>query len=362
MEGNATSGPRIVGLKATYCLLYRHGPLLLPEFGKVLKIILQNLICPIPAFRDLACKSLAGFSHAILRSEISTEDQAVCSSIVGSFIDKEETRAKDAHKRDANTFVLRDFTKLDEEDPQIIQQVTRVLNIVSSLLILSGHSVFSRPKSLKFLVKAIGKTQTFRHRELNQLRAATWSCLVRAYGLLSPWNAPANSGLDESAFKVIRQEYREDVGVSVIAVLLGPSQGNARPMDRVREAITYLFHLGGMPETRGVAATLFRRLLGGVLNDADCDVCTWTGPSSIIPNWLSDGSTLGSEPRRLKKVLANVPGVDIHTVRILEADELVAAWGPTSEAFRALAIGQLFDQKAEGALQVSWIIAYRYKH
>ncbi|OCB87946.1 hypothetical protein A7U60_g4903 [Sanghuangporus baumii] len=359
MEGNATNGPHVDGLKAAYCLLYRHGPLLYSDFTKVLKIVLQNLVCPVPAFRELAAKSLAAFAHSTLRSEISIEDQHICSSIIGAFIDKEVQRAKDIHKHDSNAFVLRDFLKLKEDDPQIIQRVTRLLNITSSLLVLSGPYVFSRPNSLKFLVKAIGKTQPFRQREMNQLRAATWSCLVRAYGLLSLWDVPRGDGVEESAFRIVRQEYREDVGVGVIAVLLGSLQRDIRPLDRAQEAVTYLYHLGEMPETRSITATLFRRLLGGVLNDVDSERCTWTDPASIIPVWLTNGSTLDLEPRRLKKALTTVAGIDLLTVRILEADELLATWDSMVEAFQILAIGQLFDRKTENTLQNDTLLLWR---
>ncbi|KAL5510988.1 hypothetical protein ACEPAG_3707 [Sanghuangporus baumii] len=356
MEGNASNGPHVDGLRAAFCLLYRHGPLLYSDFSKVLKIVLQNLVCPVPAFRELAAKSLAAFAHSTLRSEISIEDQRICSSIVGAFIDKEVQRAKDIHKHDSNAFVLRDFLKLKEDDPQIIQRLTRLLNITSSLLILSGPYVFSRPNSLKLLVKAIEKTQPFRQHEMNQLRAATWSCLVRAYGLLSLWDVPRDEGLEESAFRVVRQEYREDVSVGVIAVLL---QRDIRSLDCVQEAVTYLYHLGEMPETRSITATLFRRLLGGVLNDADSDRCTWTGPASIIPVWLTNGSTLDLEPRRFKKTLTTAGGIDLLTVRILEADELVATWNSMVEAFQILAIGQLFDQKMENTLQNDTLLLWR---
>ncbi|KAL5478674.1 hypothetical protein ACEPAI_1951 [Sanghuangporus weigelae] len=359
MEGNVSNGPHIDGLRAAYCLLYRHGPLLYSSFSKVLKIVLQNLVCPVPAFRELAAKSLAAFAHSTLRSEISIEDQRICSSIVGAFIDKEMRRAKDNQKHDLNTFVLRDFLKLKEDDPEIVQRVTRLLNITSSLLVVSGPYVFSRPNSLKFLVKAIEKTQPFRQREMNRLRAATWSCLVRAYGLLPLWDVPRDDGLEESAFRVVRQEYREDVGVGVIAVLLGSLQRDIRPLDRVQEALTYLYHLGEMPETRSITATIFRRLLGGVLNDMDSDRCTWTDPASIIPVWLTNGSTLDLEPRRLKKALTTAAGIDLLAVRILEADELVATWDSMAEAFQILAIGQLFDRTMENTLQNDTLLLWR---
>lgn len=351
--GSATRASHAEGLRAVHSTLQRHGSLLLPDLQKVLKVTLQNLVCPVVAFRDLAAKALTAFADAALRNEIDVGDQLKFSAIIGAFIDKELQRAKDVNKQDPNAFVLRDFLKLSENDPHLVQRATSLLNVTAAFLVLSGPCVFVRPGSLKFLLKAVGKTQAFRQREINRLRAGTWSCLVRAYGLLSSWGMPMEPGLEESAFRVVRQEYREDVGVAVVAVLLEPLEGGLRPLCRALEAVNYLYHLGQMPETRGVTAALLRRLLGGVLNDADSETCTWTGPASVVPEWLSNGSTLGIESRSLKKIMASAVGIDIQAVRILEADELFPTWESLMEAFQVCAIGQLFDKKTDSTLQVS---------
>ncbi|KAI5117095.1 hypothetical protein M0805_009722 [Coniferiporia weirii] len=358
MGGNFQNGPHIEGLKTTRSLLLQHGDVFFPYFQRVFTRTLQNLVCVVPVYRELAAQTLAAFAHASLHHDIPIDIRLKYSSKISAFIDQETQRTK---QRTPDTFVFRDFMQLSDSDPAIEQKTALLLNITASLFVLSGPRIFTRPRTLRLLVKAVEKTQRLRTRAINVLRAATWKCLVWAHAQIDSWGVPGSDSDGEiahSAFCVVRQEYREDIGVALTACLLSPRAIGELSVNSVKEAVDLVFYLAGKREVRAVAATLLRRLLAGVLNDEGSNAYTWTD-ACVIPDWLSNGSTLQMSPKKLKKFLVGASSLDIHTVRILEEDELKATWEALLEAFTAIAVGQLLDTPAKKALEEDTIALWQ---
>ncbi|KAH8115144.1 hypothetical protein DFH11DRAFT_1726577 [Phellopilus nigrolimitatus] len=352
MGKNGTNGPHAEGLRTVRSQLQRHGDVFFPVFANVFSRVLANLVCTTSSYRSLAAQALAAFSHASLHNAIPLQYRITYAAKVCDFLDNEKLRGK---KRDASQFYLSKIFRVKRDDPDYVQNATFALNVIASLIVLSGPVLFTRGEPLRTLIQGIEKATKEKYTEINVLHAATWRCLVWSYAQIPVWGIAAlDEDRAERAFVTVRQELKGDVGVALAGCLLERASAE-RPLHLTHKAAGLVLALAQDSIRYKVAVVLLRRLLAGVLNDSDATTYSWSG-ACVVPTWLSDGSLMGLSGKKIKKAVLDVPMLDITTVPIFEEAELRETWETLLYAFQAAVISQL---RAQISLEVPTINLWR---
>lgn len=325
-----------------------------PFAREILPIILSHLMSPSVEVREHATTALAGFALATLDSP---SPFPTVRSQVHTFLEKQLSRHNNQPLASRLPALLEHATA---PAPEPARAVVWALALAGSLVTLIGAHIFDSPRILHMLAKTLQRAMTgpdgYRRDQgrVAALQAGVWRCTVSAFARLRarPVSKSRENAaqLEETAFRLVKEELDGGVGRALIAVLLLPSRGDlpdSSPADvgRALCVIQDMVH-SKIPTIHAEGRAILVHLLSGI---GAIPAAATAGVSRYEP-WNCDAVV----PRALLSAgLWDVVGDGaIHVelphmewVRLLEEAEIAADWAVLVKSWTACALRELRKSK-----------------
>jgi hypothetical protein len=319
--------------------LNHHPSHFLLSLTNVLPFVLSHLLSDSSHIRHQAVWAIQGFASAKINCK--NLSGSICDNLshhVRSFIDSQTA----PHEARLPTIVTAAITAEEPSHPGEGPQWA--FTVLSSFIVLLGSSLFSHPRSLKFILPSLARSLTHKRRAVRSLHPQVWKCLVWAFSRISvdSFGAhEANGGADKSSFRteecallVVKQELRRDAGVTLVSSLLGMAAATESGSlhsgtDYVTKALDVLKEMvfSDSKSTQAAGLSLLARLLSsvGASSTATSSDCIWDY-DVILPRSLLDGTILRTKWDQLPDVTRSLAATSCSEVRQLSEMQIIQHW------------------------------------
>jgi len=323
------------------CSLLQKYPILQPQIIRFLPSVLRDLKIDDLDIRLSAIQVLSGFAlakHSQLDAPLPASTLYQVSEAIHSYITKEH--AKFLPPDDLLPLIVKSAISDDPRSFWKKKGPSFAISLVSIFVVLLDYRVFTSPRSLKLVISVIQATAGSRWKRV-AVHSEMWKILLWAFSRI-PRNDedlkdPMAQGQDlegwndtrERAYRFLKQEFREGIGVAFVTILLHSEIGGRRNHEDIGKALEIVQDL--MKSERQAekldAILLLERLLSGIgipLHGSE-------GERRLCVRFsieLVDGSLAGKTFRDLTILPTAAPICDI---RPLSEEEALSFWDKLSE-------------------------------
>ncbi|KAG2361697.1 hypothetical protein BDR07DRAFT_1461296 [Suillus spraguei] len=290
------------GLKGVCYLLEFYPTAFFVHAIQQLPLVLSHLLCNSYAVRLQAALVMGRIALILLNSslDISLDHRKVISDFVLDFLDKQlatttSTQIPELHRISEAAMVV-------EEGSELAEGPVWLLSMMSSLVILSDHYLFSHSNTFKFLMWPALLGFTHVRSMIRGLAQRLWSCLAIAFTRIPEEDVRTK----EAVFLYLNRRTRSDVGIAVVTMLLNksaapPSSSSEQTtsFDAVSRALSLVHDMVHDSDERisSDGLSLLHTLMGGMGAPAPSTPGVTTN-SSTLPTSLFDGSLLADKQYR----------------------------------------------------------------
>ncbi len=216
------------------------------------------------------------------------------------------------------------------------------VSLASMLLTLLDYRVFISPPALKLVFSVITETASRRWTHVNA-HTEMWKLLIWAFSRLPRKEKDLEDSMArmqslnrwrdtrERAFRVVKQELKQDLGIALVGALLWCTPDGVRETSDVKKAVEILEEML-IGEDEGVkrdVVLLLERLLSGIGGQSQ-EKTEWKDVTVGFASGLVEGSLIGKTLRELTIQPAKIPFEGIRPLSEAEAsafwDRLSAIW------------------------------------
>ena len=311
MRQTAHCFPHAEAIDAVSNLLDNRPRVFLPVFKDLVPILYAYLTHKSQDMRLIGCKALSSFAKAIQATSVSMKLRFDYSQEAANIIDRDITRS-----RQTDVMSLRKSFNVSRDSATYTTDAAFALVTISSLIILSGPLIFTRPNSLKILITPFENAKALRTSCNSKILTTVWRCLTWALSKLHEWGVTeTHPEIEEQAYQVVRQEGGRDLNVALVASLLSLREVTEPSLGLALDLLTSMVGKDSIVRTAGIEM-LHILLYGHEDGSTDLD-------EHLIPNELFDRHILDSRASRVKQLIEKLPIVETTIVHpILESDVL----------------------------------------
>ncbi|KAG1822874.1 uncharacterized protein BJ212DRAFT_1477283 [Suillus subaureus] len=313
------------GLKGVCHLLEFYPTTFFVHAIQQLPLVLSHLLCNSYAVRLQAVLVLGRMALSLLNSsfDISLDHRKVISDFVLDFLDKQWP--KTASTQISEFHHIAKAAIAAEEKSELVEGPVWLLSMMSSLVILSDHCLFSHSDTFKYFMQLAVLGYAHVRSVVRGLAQRLWSCLAIAFTRIPDQDIRTK----EAVFLYLDRKPLSDVGIAVVTMLLNtsatPSSSSSEQItsfDAVSRALTLVHDMAHDSDKRisSDGLSLLHKLMGGVGAPAP-STPGMTTSSPRLPTSLFDGSLLTGKWDR--STLRSIYPSSLTEVRHLSEGEIV---------------------------------------
>lgn len=326
MGKKETLGPHFDGVRAIKVLLDEHPQIFLPHFQGMLTSLYVFLINASLETRLLASKTVLAFAHAVSYSRVPLDVQQEYSQEIADIIDRDIQRSK---KAESHLLTLHDLFKISRSSKSYPADAAFSLLTIASFIILSGPSLFTRPRSLKFLFKQIGDAKKLQRSLVGQLLFSVWKCLIWSSTKLSDWGVTeSHPYIEEQTYKILRQEGDYDLSTALIGTLLSSRASVEARRTNIVNALEILKATIDSFDNRTTGVQLVHALITGAATQS-----RWNN-KLLIPEDLFWDRMLDSDSTYIADTVKALPKIDASSIPPLSEQDIEDHWHALSALWK----------------------------
>ncbi|KAF9479941.1 hypothetical protein BDN70DRAFT_658726 [Pholiota conissans] len=343
---------RTKALKALHCISIRY-PIFVDEFIGFLPTVLDYLNAGPLELRLGAASALCGFATAKLKSENGDSyPRSEATEAAVTYLERQTARRRQSSPHPDP--LLPDILKSALENGDFWKNYgpSFALSVIASFLVLLDRFIWTRPRSLRFLVQTIALVAGQKKSNLRNAHPELWRILVWAFARLPTQDDPDSSQGDpaqsststrERACLIVLQERKSRLGLGVIDALLSPCDGQQRSSADVKKVVEVTLDLvksEKVPDWEDAMKVLARLVVNiGTSGVAQRDRDLLKMPFSLT---LVDGSLLG---RKASEVRVPCVEFDFGDLPPLSEEEVLTHWDDLSQSWTRAAQHYLDSDK-----------------
>ncbi|KAG2037796.1 hypothetical protein BDR03DRAFT_919410 [Suillus americanus] len=290
-----------------------------------LPLILSHLLCSSYAVRLQAVLVLGRMALSLLNSslDVSLDHRKVISDFVLDFLDKQWAKTNSTQISELHRIAKAAIAVVEESE--IVEGPVWLLSMMSSLVILSDHCLFSHSDTFKYFIQLAVLGLAHVRSVVRGLAQRLWSCLAIAFTRIPDEDARTK----EAVFLYLDRKPLSAIGIAVVTMLLNtsavPSSSSSEQItsfDAVSRALTLVHDMthDSDEHTSSDGLLLLHKLMGGVGAPAPSTLGTTTS-SPRLPRSLFDGSLLTGKWDR--STLCSIHSSLLTEVRYLSEAEII---------------------------------------
>ncbi|RDB15276.1 hypothetical protein Hypma_004793 [Hypsizygus marmoreus] len=312
------------GLQTIHNLLKRHPEVFFPSLSSLFPKVLGEILSEDVECRLQAAHGLSGFAVAKLRLLAATDfPHQTVALTTQSFIKKQK----------ACLFILLNSALKSGDTKSACWAIV----VLTSMIVLTDSSLFRRPSSVKFYLNSIAPAAIHAHKSIRLLYGPIWRTLIWAFSRLSP-DSPSlipdgEICTRERAFRVVRQELRGGIGISLVTALLHRNNRVGSPSEASYNLVRALsviedMNIGKHKSNPHEGLVLLNRVVGAIGSPSlSKDFHDGQWGDNVNPTLgLLDGTLLETDQKRLENVVGSLESVRIDGVPQLREQDLLQNW------------------------------------
>lgn len=312
------------GLKGVCHLLKFYPTTFFVRVIQQLPLILSHLLCNSYAVRLQAALVLGRMALNLLNSslDISLDHRKVISDFVLDFLDKQWN--KTTSTQTPELLHIAKAAIAVEEESGLVEGPIWLFSMMSSLIILSDHCLFSHSDTFKFFMRLAVLGFAHVRSVVRGLAQRLWSCLAIAFTRIPDEDVRTK----EAVFLYLDRSPRSDIGIAVVTMLLNtaappsPSPEQTTSFDAVSRALILVRNMTHNSDEHisSDGLSLLHKLMSGVGAPAP-SAPDMTTSSPRLPTSLFDGSLLTSKWDR--STILSIHRSSLTEVRHLSEAEII---------------------------------------
>ncbi|KAJ7625389.1 hypothetical protein DFH06DRAFT_1058831 [Mycena polygramma] len=348
---------KLDGLQASNHLLKQFPSLFISPLSTILPCILQNLIADSPMIRVQALNALGRFALAKINNPSSASGcHASISASLSTFIDAQTCKTKSVRLR---TLVNAGLAARNPVHPA--QSPWWAVQLLASLAILMGDSIFSNPLAIKFTLQTLGQLSVHKQKLVVILHAYVWKCLVWVFSRLPTPTPSDGNDTRKPIFLTLKQDLRGGIGLALALSLLGtaPYDGSRDTSDSVAKVLEVvkdmMSHGDQHIQAEGVA------LLTQLLYTPIPSPASAGAHFDILVPQLFDGSLLHQSRDSVITAVKSLPRLDPSHVRQLADPEILYHWDDLAELWVKATNISLTQEFTQSKLKAPYLSISEYR-
>lgn len=312
------------GLKGVCHLLKFYPTTFFVRVIQQLPLVLSHLLCNSYAVRLQAALVLGRMALILLDSslDISLDHRKVISDFVLDFLDKQWD--KTTSTQTPELLHISKAAMAVEEESGLVEGPIWLFSMMSSLIILSDHCLFSHFDTFKFFMRLAVLGFAHVRSVVRGLAQRLWSCLAIAFTRIPEEDVRTK----EAVFLYLDRSPRSDLGIAVVTMLLNTAAPPSPPpeettsFDAVSRALILVRNMTHNSDQHisSDGLSLLHKLMSGVGAPAP-SAPDMTTSSPRLPTSLFDGSLLTSKWDR--STILSIHRSSLTEVRHLSEAEII---------------------------------------
>ncbi|KAG0704225.1 hypothetical protein DFH29DRAFT_912381 [Suillus ampliporus] len=316
------------GLKGICHLLEFYPTTFLVPIIQLLPSVLSHLLCDYPAVRLQAALALGRIALNFLDSSlfISPDHRQATSDFVLDFLDTQCARTTSPQIPALQRIAQAAMSM--KEEPEPVEGPVWLLSIITSLVILSDHCLFSHSCAFKFIMRFGGLALTHQRSVVRALVPHIWTCIIFVFARIPDEDVRTK----EAVFLFLGLDPGGGIGATLVTTLLNTSAAHSSSsseqttsFDAVSRALTLVHDMAhnSNKHTSSDSLSLLHKLMGGVGASAPMSSPDLTASPLRLPTPLFDGSIITASWDRLKTILRSIYRPPVNEVRHLSEAEII---------------------------------------